>query len=500
MRLLYHARFIPSHEIPVTAKVSEGTLVCIRSPHTNPYQWTGLACYCYHSIHHNRIVHILIASTGTCHRFTICIQAAMQVLRNRSGALPNTSSIADDRLRQAAERFHEFKAKLQQLRVHLRTHYADLVRVEASRSKVVQALNQVSRGSPLFDLVGGPADESNPVSFATVHYDYGTEASTRLDNYQEEVIAYVTDWERTVTTRVATELKHVEKRYKEFERYHLKVETLKSAVAKKKTVKDTDHAKISRNESKLRTARKEYRRNLVSVTLLTEEVTERGWKDLLPLVVRMIEHDVETSNKTAELMGQLSKVQEELEALGQRYQMEEDEIFNGRLKVLLEEDAMEFVKPEDMQDIESIQASINTFGRASDQLRPGTHNAPGKEANDSRSFVDDAEVHSPTGSHKTPPCSEADSLSPEEAKGIELTVNGNVDVAARLDQSDPAKPFDEKDPLQPSAPPHYMEEKDDHASILNYPTSIYLRCDENKSFAINDDETTLTPYPDMASV
>jgi hypothetical protein len=43
------------------------------------------------------------------------------------------------------------------------------------------------------------------------------------------------------------------------------------------------------------------------------------------------------------------------------------------------------------------------------------------------------------------------------------------------------------------------EELDDQGSIINYPTSIYLKVD-GKMLPLDDDETTLTPYPDMASI
>jgi hypothetical protein len=397
----------------------------------------------------------------------------MQVVgKNRNmGASLTTSTlrnIADDRLRQAAGRFKVFRAKLKQLRNVLREHHSDLVRAETSRNKVVQALIDVSEDSPIFNLVGGlPDDLDHSISFAAVHTDFGREMSIRLQKYQDEMIRYVANWESTVTTRIATELRHVDKLYKDFVRYHNKVEALKASAEKKKNVKDADLDKISRNESKLRTARKEYRRNLVNITLLTEEVTDRGWKDLLPLMAKMIDCDVEACNKTAEVMNELVEVQREMEDKG--------DIRNGRLHVLLEEEAMEFVKPEYMQDIESIQASVTTYVYTfgPDGLRSSEPD-------------------------KTPPSSENDSVYLEDQKDGELAspskAQFNPNDAAPQDSS----PYDEKSkPVNRTrafSTPDMAEEVEAirTPSTPNYPSSIYLKFD-------GEDETTLTDYVGVAS-
>ena len=414
----------------------------------------------------------------------------MQVVgKSRSmGASLTTSSlrnIADDRLRLAARRFKVFRAKLKQLRNMLREHHSNLVRSEASRKKVVQALIDVSEDSPIFDLTGGlPDDLSHSISFALVHTDFGNETSTRLQEYQDEMIRYVTNWESTVTTRIATELRHVDKLYKDFVRYHNKVEALKASAEKKKNVKDSDLEKISRNESKLRTARKEYRRNLVNITLLTEEVTDRGWKDLLPLMVKMIDYDIKTSNKTRELMNKLVEVRKEMEAVGERFEMDKGEIQNGRLRVLLEEEAMEFVKPEHMQDIESIQPSITTYvyTYGPDGLLPSERD-------------------------KTPPTtgSENDSLYTEGQKDGDLASPSvaqlNPDAAAPQDSS----PYDDRrkpgNRTRAFSAPDMAEEVEAirTPSTPNYPSSIYLKLDGVATNLPYDDETTLTDYLGVAS-
>lgn len=421
----------------------------------------------------------------------------MQVVRRsgRNSLGVNTSTIADNRLRMAVDRFDIFKAKLKQLRNGLRAHHVDLVRAEASRNQVIAALTEVGSDtdSPLVNLVSG-----NETSYAAIHADNSNDMSARLKEYQVDLISYMANWEGVVTTRIATELKHLDKLFKNFQRYHNKVESLKTNADKKKALKDTDLEKISRNESKLRTARKEYRRNLVSITLLTEEVTERGWKDLLPLLIRMINYDVQSSTAVASRMGRLVEVRNEMEALAERFEMDEDTVLFGRIDTLLEEDAMEFVRPEHREDIDSIQPSVASYIPPAERLRTKVKEL--SETDEDVIFEDD---QSGSDSDSVCPTDEKHGkiakVHPEvecSSKGIELNAQ-TVDKALPLQTKEPSVPMDDIKELYmktSSAPlEHELEEE---ASAVNYPTSIYF---EGTVHALDDDETTLTPYPDMAS-
>jgi hypothetical protein len=410
-------------------------------------------------------------------------------------ATSNIRTIPDDRLRLAAQHFKVFKSKVKQLRNVLREHHLNLVRTEASRDKVVKALTEVSVESPMFDLVGGPPESALThalSSYAAVHTDCSREMATHLAEFQDEMINYVTDWESTVTTRIATELRHVDKLFKEFVRYHNKLEALKASAEKKKAVKDADLARITRNESKLRTAKKEYRRNLVSVTLLTEEVTERGWKDLVPLMIKMIDYDVESSNKTVELFNKLIQLQKEMVTLGERFEMDAEDILNGRLAVLMEEDAMEFVRAEHLADIESIQPSVSTYvppsgGPLRSSARGAARHAPSESEyseNDSLGHINDE-----NGPERAPRPSHAQ-RNPKVAAATK--------PRAPLDSS----PYDERISANRKSRPPADEgiEVEEEASVKNYPTSIYLKFDGTTNMPVLDDETTLTDYHGMVSI
>mmetsp|Transcript_1217 Transcript_1217/g.3253 ORF Transcript_1217/g.3253 Transcript_1217/m.3253 type:complete len:601 (-) Transcript_1217:314-2116(-) len=320
------------------------------------------------------------------------VSSAIQRGRDTMGACTSSATtiradtVDDLRLRSAAERFVTFRSKLRTLDGALREHHADLVQAERSRAALTDALADAGRGSPLHDLVGNipdPTDETNSQdtnrvrSYAALQGDIASTVAPHLAQYREETLVYASEWEKTISTRIATELKHVRRLHATFVKYHRKVESLRNSADKKKGgPSDADVSKIERNESKLRTATKDYRRNLVAVTLLTEEVTDRGWKDLVPLVLMLIEHDVETSARTGELISEkMTAVREETKELGRRYEMDYAGMTTGRLRILLEEDATEFVSPEDMADIESIQPSLMSGMSATSAgtSNPGTY-------------------------------------------------------------------------------------------------------------------------------
>uniref|UniRef100_A0A7S4T3V8 Uncharacterized protein n=1 Tax=Ditylum brightwellii TaxID=49249 RepID=A0A7S4T3V8_9STRA len=406
---------------------------------------------------------------------------APQHLLQSKTSKPN---IADDRLRQAADGFHTFTAKLKKLNVAVKAYHQDTVRAQASRARLVSALSDVASDSPLSSLMRTSPDQQDGsiVAYANTHKRAVNSVQFSLERYQNEMITYVDEWETTISNRICTELRHVESLHKNWAKYDSKVASLKSASEKKTKKKDSDSVKIGRNESKLRTARKEYRRNLISLTLLTEEVTERGWKDLVPLMLKMLEFDIETSHESVELMERLKEVQDEFLCLAHRYEMGDGEIRDGRLKMLLEDDALEFVRTEDRRDIESLQPSINT----STPLLSRSHSSS-TESNDlSSSPIDVKKLQT---IQSTPPTSESD-LSPGDKPSRSEQPEVNPEQTEQ-----PKITYVRKETI-----PDIENESVDERGRAVMPTSIYLQFDEDGVASGIDDMTTLTPYPDRASV
>mmetsp|Transcript_8821 Transcript_8821/g.12499 ORF Transcript_8821/g.12499 Transcript_8821/m.12499 type:complete len:501 (-) Transcript_8821:292-1794(-) len=443
-------------------------------------------------------------------------------LKGKRQQKPSTNGIADDRLRIAADRFYEFRSKLQSLDEILKIHLQDLKKVAKSRTQVMETLASVSRDTPLYECVGaGTTTGSNssnsdadkdPISSTDKvmtytsalqqHHD-GHYSQPQLERFESEIVSYVDEWETTVSTRVATELKHIQNLHKTWDKYHQKVESLKASALKKTPGKKKSdlEEKISWNESKLRTAKKEYRRNLMAVTLFTEEVTDRGWKDLIPVMIRMIDYDNRSRQHASTIIRSLSKVREEMVELGNRYELDYETIRTGRLRVLLEEDAVDFVDPGDLQDLESTIAGGSIQGGT----RTTYFNNSASMREGSRSPLPPSHHHV-SRVQSTPPGPPKNNSSP-------MTENGS---------SQAGEDDEEEDDLGGKVlPPQYQQQQqqqqgnklhttkeheqdafEDSSACPNYPTSIYL-CPEDdggKGTGIADDETTLTGVPDMVSI
>jgi len=438
------------------------------------------------------------------------------VSSSRRQQKPSTIGIADDRLRIAADRFYEFRSKLHNLDDVLKIHLQDLKNAASSRMKVMEAMESVSRDTPLYEYVGSTGmsqsqhttnSNKDPVSngddvimtYTSALQPQQDPTLQNLERFETEIVAYVDEWETTVSTRVATELKHIQNLHKTWDKYHQKVESLKVSSSKKTPGKKKSdlEEKISWNESKLRTAKKEYRRNLIAVTLFTEEVTDRGWKDLIPLMIRMIDYDSRSRQNASLIVSSLSKVREEMVELGNRYELDYETIRTGRLRVLLEEDAVDFVDPGDLQDIESTIAggsiqggTRTTYFHNGSTIREGSRSPIGPPHHSS----------SGVGVGGNPPGPPKNSSSPITENGSSKEddgdLGGNVLPSQYQQQNKPtAAKNQEGEDLEGDA-------FEDSSACPNYPTSIYLVGPEDggKGTRIADDETTLTGVPDMVSI
>ena len=445
----------------------------------------------------------------------------------------NTSNIADDRLKEAAEKFFVFKTQLKQLSAALAENHKADKQTRLARMKMLHALSALSVESPVAGLVGnhapvadaaytskdtagnesldegiigenandgassnadknaddGPnnaptnqlegkqSDTGLAAAVVTTYHTLQANFVQQLESLakcQEEMLDYVKHWDQVVTSRVCAELRYVKKLQSTWLSYEMKVDSLKASAAKKQTKnKPVDMSKVTRNETKLRRTRKEYNNNVIRNTILLEEIVLRGWKDLIPLLMKVLQYDTEVAKASATLIDPLQVLKDEIEAVCSRFDMADDVILGGRLKQLLEEDAIDFARPEDMEDIGAIEAYTvcPTIGS-----------------------VSSGEDHQ--GGKITPP--------PEDTVGAEAAAGGgpgdNVRAAVDGDQQmdSPDKMLmdkgidDEKKEIEDSR--HGSPQK---AMIGGgyLPSSFYILVGgENEDNDHEDDLTTLTPY------
>jgi len=230
----------------------------------------------------------------------------------------------------------------------------------ASSSNADKNADDGPNNAPTNQSEGEQSDTGSAAAVVTSYHTLQTNFVEQLESLvkcQEEMLDYVKHWDQVVTSRVCAELRYVKKLQSTWLSYEMKVDSLKASAAKKQTKnKPVDMSKVNRNETKLRRTRKEYNNNVIRNTILIEEITLRGWKDVIPLLMKVLQYDIEVAKASATLVDPLQVLKDEIEAVCSRFDMEDDVIVGGRLKQLLEEDAIDFVRPEDMEDIGAIEA------------------------------------------------------------------------------------------------------------------------------------------------
>ena len=141
----------------------------------------------------------------------------------------------------------------------------------------------------------------NRYSMATVRGIAQSEAQIGAQEYQKNVLDYVTGWEKAVTATIDSEIAEVKKLQQSRQHYEKKVEGLRKRVlnldSKGKELKTELVEKMDRNEIKLREAWKVHEERASKLCMLIEEATNQGWKDLMPLVGNIMKWEYNRSVK-----------------------------------------------------------------------------------------------------------------------------------------------------------------------------------------------------------
>jgi hypothetical protein len=214
--------------------------------------------------------------------------------------------------------------------------YAETTRkMNTSRNKFVMQLGLLSEKSPLFDNVGKPLNAKSTQTLQTIREDPTTkitvvaqvksntirsvEALEQLAatqgivnerEYNDRVVVYAIEWEKTVTEQVESELKKVRKLQGDRSYYEKKVETLRQRAnnleAKGKTIPASQAERLERNETKLKEAFVLHEKEAGRLCVLIEEVTSNGWKDLYHLVKNYCKWESNRVSRETDIYSELS--------------------------------------------------------------------------------------------------------------------------------------------------------------------------------------------------
>jgi len=252
--------------------------------------------------------------------------------RIKSVISKNPSNNNSENLVFLTNQFIVLKDRLKLLVAAVKAHHGSLVQINKTRLEVAKQIVALSGGSPIHDVAGKlpPSNENGEVltdsdvnSFASIHILLSGKHQAYADKYLKFVVNYAIEWERVVVSRVSTQLKTARVLQQNLNHYQSKVESIRQGVnvtlAKGKQVDQKTADRLKRNEDKYSIAKREYEDFASDLCTLIEEVTQRSWKDLHPMLIKMAQFDATLSNDEASSLSNLNQVVSVLKQLAQKH-------------------------------------------------------------------------------------------------------------------------------------------------------------------------------------
>ena len=202
--------------------------------------------------------------------------------------------------------------------MHPYTHGA----VSSSLLQTAKHMESLVANSPIAKAVAESPSEYKADTFPAVFqsdYEMGKKYINQYDTY---LIKYLVDWEHTVSTRVNGLLIHYKELQQNALHYQKKVSGLHAKVDKSKNVSRGLSEKLDRNEVKEMGANEARDTVGQHVFLLIDEVTERVWRDIYPLLLRALRFEADFSAQQSNLFSNLNAIADDLESIGKDYDCE----------------------------------------------------------------------------------------------------------------------------------------------------------------------------------
>mmetsp|Transcript_7536 Transcript_7536/g.11397 ORF Transcript_7536/g.11397 Transcript_7536/m.11397 type:complete len:526 (+) Transcript_7536:175-1752(+) len=239
----------------------------------------------------------------------------------------NKSSNRSGDLDALVERYKLLRSKLKALILALRNKHAIMTHVVKANEDVANQIANFAEHSPLNDCTCLlPSSESAPgsvISFRSVHADLKTRTDAYVSKYNQFIVEYAVEWDKVVEARVSTGIRETERLRRDLSHYQGKVESLRAStnqtLSKGKQVKADTAEKLGRNEEKLVKAKEDYNKFATDMCVLIEEVTERSWKDLHPMLVKICQFDATMSADEAKQLAYLNQVVEQLKQVAEQH-------------------------------------------------------------------------------------------------------------------------------------------------------------------------------------
>ncbi|OEU13972.1 hypothetical protein FRACYDRAFT_139639, partial [Fragilariopsis cylindrus CCMP1102] len=210
--------------------------------------------------------------------------------------------------------FVQMKKQLRALIMVINTYQTRTRDLHESRFEIAQQLALLSERTPIREEIGCELDGE-----ATEQLQQLSQRLVAVVNdqeYQKDVVNFVTEWEQIITERVESGLKRVRKLASNRLHYERKIETLRNKAneleIKGRTNPTVAVERLSRNEGKLKQAFTVHEKEAGQLCALMESVTHEGYKDLYTLVKNYIEWEINRVERENNITLQMSATLESM--------------------------------------------------------------------------------------------------------------------------------------------------------------------------------------------
>mmetsp|Transcript_13527 Transcript_13527/g.15938 ORF Transcript_13527/g.15938 Transcript_13527/m.15938 type:complete len:245 (+) Transcript_13527:3-737(+) len=150
-----------------------------------------------------------------------------------------------------------------------------------------------------------------------------TAKKTYADRYLKHIVGYAVEWETVIIGQVTGSLKQARGLRRDVDHYQSKVESLtvitNRVLGKGLVVNTKLMTRSLRNEEKHQQSRKEYDMFADNLCIILKEVTTRGWENLHPILLKLVEYDISVGSNESKLLSNLTPVAESLKSIANDY-------------------------------------------------------------------------------------------------------------------------------------------------------------------------------------
>ena len=141
---------------------------------------------------------------------------------------------------------------------------------------------------------------------------------------EEFIINHLIKLEQVEVDRIGKALQQSEALRREFDHYHYKLQGMERKYKRTKVPNKSMKDSLRRNRNKFKDAKRAYDDHTQDLCLFMEEVIERGWRDLFPVLLKLVQSDLFNVSFEYETLSKLEVMVEKLKSIGDKYQVNLD--------------------------------------------------------------------------------------------------------------------------------------------------------------------------------